>query len=1073
MANGSIFPEGLDTFNQILKGDTITSLETNRQSSAIERLERKVGIDDSQDEDSLDKKIATETGRATTAEQTLQSNINSEASTRGNADNTLQENIEAETARATDAEETIAENLSAEVTRATAAEADLQSDKADVTDLEAETTRATEAEETIAENLAAEVTRATGVEALKANVADVENIYIKKSYALNNGSEPTYQMLKAITWNTDSSGHIQLHAWLRDLSGITEADIEDDFVPPLASPTADGIMPKETFATVADLVNKVSALLGAIIPRGEIPEQTAEVTQEILTQYIEDTYEREPQSGDGIKDADNLTWVYNGGLWIKWGNDQVGQATNDDDGVIGSMGIVKGKNADGYAFVESDGTLSVVGWDAFKAAFNTHVQNTSNPHGVTKAQVGLSNADNTSDADKPVSAATQTAITAHTGNMNNPHSVTKAQVGLGNVDNTADANKPVSTAQAAAIAAKQDKIAAGTAGNVVAYSGTAGNIGSLAVDNTSGGTASSTSLITSGAVRAARGAANGVAPLGADSKVPLANLPEISGGGSGLDQTQQNIINEQNGMSTVPQANGMWDSLMSDDNVVFNLAANYAQGSTTIKLNIVQPDTLDEFKQKCMYPFCTQIYDTTNKSYMVLTGDDGNGNFTLAAPLVNMNGAQVAYSTSGSISKLKMLTAGNGTGTLPSDLIGQAAALPENLNVKYLPNTLNNKTLQAAINFNPTKQYKITDLPDAHTVIVQSDTDDSSMFPVVDVKGSPTEMLAYSLINNQFKKLTLTAAASYSSPNLTFTVAENTAGLSTLAWYAIKSPVLSARVEDISQAGELVRAEISSFTKGLSAKIFRDNFDRANSQSTGSGIVLDSGGWTKKFFGSERNWTGINNNAVEIFAAASAGRGGLYLRNTENITSVQNGITVSGKFKAAGINVGAYYHLLVVANDINSDSVPVTNTGIDIYLPNGLDINFALNGTDIFSQVNNIFTSANVFYNFKIFIGSKNIRLKGWPYGATEPIRWNIEFTFSQEFPAFGYNYSGFGMVSTSTGEYGSAFDDFELKISENIASIRYSLPAQTGNKLTTSIALPINSANESPMISGLAGYLG
>jgi len=39
-----------------------------------------------------------------------------------------------------------------------------------------------------------------------------------------------------------------------------------------------------------------------------------------------------------------------------------------------------------------------------------HTSNTSNPHSVTKAQVGLSNADNTSDADKPISTATQTAL---------------------------------------------------------------------------------------------------------------------------------------------------------------------------------------------------------------------------------------------------------------------------------------------------------------------------------------------------------------------------------------------------------------------------------------------------------------------------------------------------------------------------------------------------------------------------------------------------------------------------------------------------------------------------------------
>lgn len=38
-------------------------------------------------------------------------------------------------------------------------------------------------------------------------------------------------------------------------------------------------------------------------------------------------------------------------------------------------------------------------------------------------------------------------LIGHTSDKNNPHSVTKAQVGLSNVDNTSDANKPISTAQ--------------------------------------------------------------------------------------------------------------------------------------------------------------------------------------------------------------------------------------------------------------------------------------------------------------------------------------------------------------------------------------------------------------------------------------------------------------------------------------------------------------------------------------------------------------------------------------------------------------------------------------------------
>jgi predicted nucleic acid-binding Zn-ribbon protein len=101
-------------------------------------------------------------------------------------------------------------------------------------------------------------------------------------------------------------------------------------------------------------------------------------------------------------------------------------------------------------------------------SISSHTGNTNNPHSVTKAQVGLSSVNNTSDENKPVSIAQQAALTAHnvaqdchsdirlsitnhTSATNNPHSVTKAQVGLGNCDNTSDIAKPVSTAQQAAL----------------------------------------------------------------------------------------------------------------------------------------------------------------------------------------------------------------------------------------------------------------------------------------------------------------------------------------------------------------------------------------------------------------------------------------------------------------------------------------------------------------------------------------------------------------------------------------------------------------------------------------------
>ena len=43
-------------------------------------------------------------------------------------------------------------------------------------------------------------------------------------------------------------------------------------------------------------------------------------------------------------------------------------------------------------------------------AYDAHIINKNNPHEVTKAQVGLGNVDNTSDLDKPISTATQTAL---------------------------------------------------------------------------------------------------------------------------------------------------------------------------------------------------------------------------------------------------------------------------------------------------------------------------------------------------------------------------------------------------------------------------------------------------------------------------------------------------------------------------------------------------------------------------------------------------------------------------------------------------------------------------------------
>jgi hypothetical protein len=108
----------------------------------------------------------------------------------------------------------------------------------------------------------------------------------------------------------------------------------------------------------------------------------------------------------------------------------------------------------------------LVVWNAGNFNPDTHINATDNPHSVTKAQVGLGSADDTTDLNKPISTATQTALdlkaddsdfTAHTADVDNPHAVTKSQVGLGAVDNTTDLNKPVSTDTQTALDLKADQ----------------------------------------------------------------------------------------------------------------------------------------------------------------------------------------------------------------------------------------------------------------------------------------------------------------------------------------------------------------------------------------------------------------------------------------------------------------------------------------------------------------------------------------------------------------------------------------------------------------------------------------
>ncbi|WP_062120560.1 hypothetical protein [Aureimonas sp. AU40] len=126
------------------------------------------------------------------------------------------------------------------------------------------------------------------------------------------------------------------------------------------------------------------------------------------------------------------------------------------------------------------------------ADISGHGANTNNPHKVTAAQVGAYSKEEadtrtgelaytktaadgrfyTKEEIDAVKTAWDKALSDHTANKSNPHAVTKAQVGLGNADNTSDANKPVSSAAQTALNAKEDDLSRRSQVNI------AGNVAS-------------------------------------------------------------------------------------------------------------------------------------------------------------------------------------------------------------------------------------------------------------------------------------------------------------------------------------------------------------------------------------------------------------------------------------------------------------------------------------------------------------------------------------------------------------------------------------------------------------------
>lgn len=226
-----------------------------------------------------------------------------------------------------------------------------------------------------------------------------------------------------------------------------------------ADPHGDRAFTTAALATKADLVGGVLAT--SQIPAISIVDFLGNVANQTAMLALVG------QKGDwAIRTDTGTTWVITGatpsslGSWTQMPS--AGAPVSSVNGQTGAVVLAKGDiglanvdNTTDAAKPVSTATQSALDLKAPLAspAF------TGTPTGITKSHVGLGNVDNTADTAKPVSTATQTALNLK-ANLASPTftgtvgGITAAMVGLGNVNNTADTAKPVSTAQQAALDAK-------------------------------------------------------------------------------------------------------------------------------------------------------------------------------------------------------------------------------------------------------------------------------------------------------------------------------------------------------------------------------------------------------------------------------------------------------------------------------------------------------------------------------------------------------------------------------------------------------------------------------------------
>ena len=190
------------------------------------------------------------------------------------------------------------------------------------------------------------------------------------------------------------------------ISGTAESDAL-----PVVSRTQAGIMSASVYAAMEDVIanntSRISVLEQSALTYDITGLVSADPTNAEISAAFQQKYPNIPiQPGIRVADYNNAHfWQYGNNMWILLTQISIQTATND------SLGIVKGSDTDGKVFVETDGSMSLKGYDALVSKDATHDSK------INTLEVGLGNANARIDATNTNVANNAADIVTANGNI--------------------------------------------------------------------------------------------------------------------------------------------------------------------------------------------------------------------------------------------------------------------------------------------------------------------------------------------------------------------------------------------------------------------------------------------------------------------------------------------------------------------------------------------------------------------------------------------------------------------------------------------------------------------------------